>query len=99
MRLKLVCIKNQNIRNKSKVNKNKNENKSKDRLPVRNVEIFKLQRESSQKGLKNRLNYRIFRISIRERNCKSFIRKFHGYFRIMEISELRKFERERVNCI
>ena len=59
-RLKLVCIKNQNIQ----------KNKSKFERPfdgdnglVSDVEKFELQREFSQRELKIRSNYRHFRIT------------------------------------
>ena len=69
--LKIVCIKNQNIR----------KNKSKDlsvvimtNLLVRTLEKYKLQRESSQRDLKICSNYRNFRIT-EESSFKGFLKE------------------------
>ena len=93
-RLKLVCIKNQNIRkNKSKFERpldgdngeNYRQNLHKGTWKsVRIIEIFELSRFDLRKG-----------------TYKSFLRKFHGDFKfvlIMETFELWRFELGRINC-
>ena len=70
-------------------------------LLARNVEKFELQRESSQRDLKIRSNYRSFRITKIYLNYgKEIIRVFSGNFTVtLNLLELWRFELERVNCM
>ena len=49
-------------------------------LLIKNEEKFELQRESSQMDLRSEL---------RKGNYKSFLRKFHGDFKFVRITEIR----------
>ena len=61
-------------------------------LLVRNAKKFELQRDSSQRDLKIRSNYRSFRVKrfqLWKGNFKRFVRKSHSDFKLVRFMEIR----------